>query len=88
MNEPFVPLNQTAAPGQHRADAHVTIVNAAGNLRPFQPLGRAGGKTGPASPCEPRVTLQREGGRISAIHLQCSCGQTIELACVYDQAEG
>jgi len=44
-------------------------------------MGLAGGKT---TRCEPRVTLQRDGGRVSSIRVQCSCGQVIELACVYE----
>ncbi len=83
MNEPFVPLNKNAMPGQNRADFRVSIVSDAENLRPFQPLGHAGGKAGAGGQCEPRVTLQRDGERVSSIRIQCGCGQVIELACVY-----
>jgi hypothetical protein len=31
----------------------------------------------------PKVTLQRQGDVVSAIRVQCSCGQVIELSCVY-----
>ena len=107
MNEPFVPLNKNAMPGQNRADFRVSIISDAGNIRPFQPLGHAGVKTGAGGQCEPRVTLQRDGspcgvitrnpnapsdtstpqgGRVSAIRIQCGCGQVIELACVYQAA--
>jgi len=90
MNEPFVPLSRSASPGRHRPDFHVTIVSQPENLRLFQPLGHAGGKRGAEDRCEPRVTLQRDGDRISAIRIQCSCGQVIELACAYQAkpAEG
>ena len=84
MNEPFVPLNKTAASGQNRADFRVSIVGNAENLRPFQTLGHTGGRGGTGGQCEPRVTLQRDGGRVSAIRIQCGCGQVIELACVYE----
>jgi hypothetical protein len=83
MNEPFVPLNKNAMPGQNRADFRVSIVSDAENSRPFQPLGHAGVKAGADGQCEPRVTLLRDGGRVSAIRIQCGCGQVIELACVY-----
>jgi hypothetical protein len=33
---------------------------------------------------EPRVTLQRDGDRITHLRIQCTCGQIIDLACVYD----
>jgi len=88
MNEPFLPLNKNAMPGQNRADFRVSIVSDAENLRPFQPLGHAGGKAGAGSQCEPRVTLQRDGERVSSIRIQCGCGQVIELACVYEKAKG
>jgi hypothetical protein len=84
MNEPFVPLNNNAASGQNRADFRVSILDSAEHLRPFQPLGHAGAKAGAAGQCEPRVTLQRDGERVSAIRIQCSCGQVIDLACVYE----
>ena len=38
----------------------------------------------PAPNCPPpKVTLQRQGEVVSAIRIQCSCGQVIELSCVY-----
>jgi hypothetical protein len=33
---------------------------------------------------EPRVSVQRDGDRITHLRIQCSCGQIIDLACVYD----
>ena len=82
MNEPFVPLSKAAISGRSRSDFQVTIVNQAEKLQSFQPLGHAG-KAGSSGQCEPRVTLQRDGDHVSAIRIQCSCGQVIELACVY-----
>jgi len=41
----------------------------------------------PAAPAQncppPKVTLQRQGDVVSSIRIQCSCGQVIELNCVY-----
>jgi len=31
----------------------------------------------------PKVTLTRDGDRVTHIHVHCVCGQTIELACQY-----
>jgi len=79
----FVPLNSAAPPARDRAEFKVSVLKDAANLRPFQPLGRPSGAK-PGSPaCEPKVTLQREGDRITGIHIQCSCGQVMELACQY-----
>jgi hypothetical protein len=33
---------------------------------------------------EPRVSIQRDGNRITHLRIQCGCGQVIDLACVYD----
>jgi len=33
---------------------------------------------------EPRVTVQREGDRVTHLRVQCICGQILDLACVYD----
>jgi len=84
MNEPFVPLNKNAMPGQNRANFRVSIVGDAESSRPFQPLGHASGQAGHQH--EPRVTLQHDGERVSSIRIQCGCGQVIELACVYQAA--
>ncbi|MGO8765221.1 MAG: hypothetical protein ACLQSR_08825 [Limisphaerales bacterium] len=82
MNEPFVPLNKSVPSNQGRSDFRVSIVSQADGARPFQALGHNAAKPGGA-PCEPRVTLQRDGSRVTAIRVQCSCGQVLELACVY-----
>jgi hypothetical protein len=34
--------------------------------------------------CEPKVSVQRDGNRVTGIQILCSCGQVIDLACVYD----
>lgn len=33
---------------------------------------------------EPRVTVQREGDRVTHLRIQCTCGQIMDIACVYD----
>jgi hypothetical protein len=33
---------------------------------------------------EPRVTVQRDGDRVTHLRIQCPCGQIMDLACVYD----
>jgi hypothetical protein len=35
---------------------------------------------------EPHVSLQYEQDRITHIRIQCSCGQIMDLACVYEPA--
>jgi len=36
--------------------------------------------------CEPKVSVQRDGSRVTGIQILCSCGQVIDLACVYEAA--
>jgi len=33
---------------------------------------------------EPRVTVQRDGDRVTHLRIQCTCGQIMDLACGYD----
>jgi hypothetical protein len=40
-----------------------------------------------ASPNSPTITLQRDGDKVTAIRIECVCGQVIELACVYSLSE-
>jgi hypothetical protein len=61
-------------------------VSQAENVRAFQALAAkpACGNSPTASPaCEPRISVQRDGDRVSSIHIECTCGRVIELACVY-----
>ncbi len=85
-NEPFVPLNLGVLRGNERPDFRVKILSQAESAQPFQSVQapRAGPAPGSHNPsCLPRVTLEREDDRVSGIRIQCSCGQVIELACVY-----
>jgi hypothetical protein len=95
--ESFVPLTAAPAPAAPR-EFRVAIVNghahpAAGSAEKpgtFQSLatqsagslssiGSVEKKVG-----EPRVTVQRDGDRVTHLRIQCSCGQIMDLACVYD----
>ena len=88
--ESFVPLTAVPAPAGQR-EFHVGIIPRDGQFRPFQslekkPLGP--GETALSDDrkfCEPRIAVQRDGDRVSSIRVQCTCGQVMELACVYDE---
>jgi hypothetical protein len=82
----FVPLTPTGAPAAGRPDSHVKVLSPTEGAPAFQALGRSQTSAAQTTGCEPRVTLQRDEDRISAIRIQCTCGQTIELTCVYDPA--
>lgn len=94
-HEPFIPLAATALPDGRRADWRVTVLKSEEQTAAFEPLPPVSPATSAKLPpgrtprpaatgCEPRVTVEREGEIISAIRVQCSCGQVIELACVYE----
>jgi hypothetical protein len=91
--EPFIPLTASPLPDGRHPDLRVTVLKPSDTPQPFQPLVTSGpppaGGTAftprPATAaCEPRVSVEREGDAVSAIRVQCSCGQIIELACVYE----
>jgi len=84
MNKGFVPLNITGAPTAEAAprpkgspappaQKAFQVASAAGQSP--QGSGAAGG--------EPKITLERQGDRITCIRIQCSCGHIIEVACTY-----
>lgn len=38
------------------------------------------------SSSQPHIELLKEGGRLKAIHITCSCGQVMQLECEYPNA--
>jgi hypothetical protein len=52
------------------------------SLEQLRPAAHPGAET---KPCEPRVTVQRDGNRVTHLRIQCTCGQIMDLACVYDE---
>lgn len=84
----FIPLSSAALPPNERPNFRVTVLSQAANAQPFHELGQSGSPAAlPQSPGhEPQVTLQREGDRVSAIHVHCACGRVAELECVYEPA--
>ena len=90
----FVPLTAAPVPPEKR-EFRVAVINAAANgasaekKTAFQslpvpaPTPLHGGEK---KPCEPRVTVQRDGDRVTHLRIQCTCGQIMDLACVYDEA--
>lgn len=95
MNAPdsFVPLTAAPPPAGPR-EFHVAILNGhdhgkAPEANPgFQSL-ESSHPPGQAAPGErklqePRVTVQRDGDRVTHLRIQCTCGQIMDLACVYE----
>jgi len=85
--ESFVPLTTLPASGESR-EFRVTVIPKAGQTQPLQSLETQSAirVPGPVKNCEPSVSLQSDGDRITSIRVQCACGQVMELACVYEPA--
>jgi hypothetical protein len=86
--ETFVPLTAAPPAGENR-EFRVTVIPQNGAAQPFQSLedAAAGAVTAANGKknCEPRLSLQRDGGRVTNIRIQCTCGQMLDLACVYEE---
>jgi len=78
-----------ATPSTGKRDFQITVVSQKEQPQGFQSLEKAIPAPGERTPfkknCEPHISLQREGERITNIRIQCNCGQTIDLACLYDE---
>jgi hypothetical protein len=88
--EPFVPLTPTVpASSGERTDFQATVVSQPEQMQKFRSIessaadSAGSGAIPRGSNCEPRVTVQRDGDHVSGVRVQCSCGQVIDLACVY-----
>ena len=82
----FVPLT-TAPASTEKREFRVTVTNASGKKPDtFQTLDTPTPSSPAKKNCEPRVTVQRDGDRVTHLRVQCSCGQVLDLACVYDAA--
>ena len=94
----FVPLTAAPAPPAAR-EFRVAVLNGGGgnppangaekksafqSLEASRPVALIGAEK---KPCEPRVTVQRDGDRVTHLRIQCTCGQVMDLACVYDDAQ-
>jgi hypothetical protein len=87
-SDPFVPLTTAPAALGMARDFRVLVAEKPELARVFRPQPAACSSATPSAEppnpvCEPCVSLQRDGDRVTAIRVQCSCGQVIDLACVY-----
>ncbi|MEN9573746.1 MAG: hypothetical protein RL514_1601 [Verrucomicrobiota bacterium] len=88
MPAAFAPL---ALPTSKRAEAgttfHLKVIPQAQSTPAFKPFQPAPAPSPAAHPTHahqpPKVTLQREGDRVTHIRLECACGEVFELACEY-----
>ena len=96
MSSDFVPflksggkLSASSSPCLPASASHSTRDNAAGAagfsaLVPGQPAALSPNPTGHAhANAKPVVTLKRNGDQVTHIHIQCACGEVVELECAY-----
>jgi hypothetical protein len=92
--ESFVPFASGPPPGPPGCgDSRVTVLAQPATAQVFRPAtsnpppGHLPPEPDapPAKLDKPRITLQRQDGRVMRIAVQCVCGHTIELACVYNE---
>jgi hypothetical protein len=87
----FLPLTSATTTDKNR-EFRVTVIPQAESVPGFKNLAQlsaaemANASSATQKNCEPRLSLQRDGNRIASIRVQCSCGQVMDLACVYDEA--
>jgi hypothetical protein len=84
-----VPL--TAAPASaERREFRVAVIPQSEQSRAFQSLEQLAPapatQPNPRKNCEPRVSVQRDGDHVTSIRIQCSCGQVMDLACLYEES--
>lgn len=78
MTNSFAPMSAAAeggSPAKAAANPKVT-----GDFRPITEAGLSSNAASPATQ-EPKVTLVKNGNRVTSIKVQCVCGHIIELAC-------
>lgn len=88
--ENFVPLTSAPTVGEQR-DFQVKVLARDAQPKAFQTIEARGASAASSTQapthnganCEPRISVQREGDKVTSIRVQCSCGQVIDLACVY-----
>ncbi|HTV41940.1 MAG TPA: hypothetical protein VMF08_15260 [Candidatus Sulfotelmatobacter sp.] len=85
QTDEFVPL-VAAGPSAARQEFQITVIPQNGQPQPFQSLETKGSSAAVFKRnCEPQLAVQRDGGRITNIRIECSCGQTIDIACLYEE---
>ena len=83
MPETFVPLIAAGASSTEAGAAESKVLSQT-EAAVFEPLAAVAARSPAAKACaRPAVTVQRQGEVVSAIRIECGCGQVIELACVY-----
>ena len=84
MNKSFVPF-LASAPAVSSTETGSASKKTADpkSAKAFRLVADGACPSGPAVAGEPKVTVERDGDRVTRIRIQCGCGHTTELACEY-----
>ena len=82
MTDTFVPLPRPAASATKAAFTPLPLKIFSQAAPPTQ-TGNEGQPAHNENCREPALTLQRDGDKIKGIHIECGCGQVIDLVCEY-----
>ncbi len=85
MKSAFVPLLSNSGSAKSSPPPSGAKVLPASDARLFSPVQSNAGLHSKGAACGPeaKVTAITEGDRITKLRVQCSCGQVIEIGCVY-----
>ena len=86
MNDPFEPLlpDLTQSTRFQRTPSPASAPASGAGFESLHPVGTAPGSPPPAAHERlPVVTFKRDGDRVTRIQVRCSCGEMVELDCVY-----
>jgi hypothetical protein len=95
MNPGFVPIAATGpgkAPGSSLpvpvprpspGAAALVPTPAPQSLANFRPVAQPSSHDAHPNIGEPKITLERDGDRITKIKVQCVCGHIVEFCCLY-----
>ena len=85
MEEVFIPLIPAKSPDFQPLHPPTTVEAKVpeGNPADFQPTPNSSATPVSHHHEQPEVALQRRGEQITGISIRCSCGQVLELTCVY-----
>jgi hypothetical protein len=83
MSDKFIPFAAAGVPVQSPAGFQARVLAQPAGAKPFVPAAEAIAAGAHACNIEPRVTVRRDGNRITHVEIRCACGRHLELECVY-----
>ncbi len=76
-------------PSGEKRESQITIISPQEQPQTFQTLEKglpkATERASSKSHGQPSLSVERGDGRVKSIRVQCSCGQTIDVECVYPE---